>query len=80
MKTQTTKGKSLRTTLTDLIIYGNLAFTFVFFSAAFDKGCTNSSASYKNNNNNIAASQKSTSSGLAEKGQAKTAAIINSVK
>lgn len=81
MKSLTFKGRSLRTVLTDLIIYGNLAFTFVFFSAAFDKGCSSSSSSNAYKSNEVANSQKSkTSAELAEKGQAKTAAIITSVK
>ncbi|MBI1783450.1 MAG: hypothetical protein HYR66_19110 [Sphingobacteriales bacterium] len=81
MKTLTsTKSRSLRTVLSDLIIYGNLAFTFVFFSAAFNKGCSNSSAAI-NKTNEIAVSQKNnTTLELTEKGQAKTAAIITSVK
>lgn len=80
MKSLTAKRpRSLRTLLTDLIIYSNLAFTFVFFSAAFDKGCSNSSAASRTNE--YATSQKAkTSPSLAEKGQAKTAAIITSVK
>jgi hypothetical protein len=74
------KSRSFRTVLTDLIIYGNLAFTFVFFSAAFNKGCSNSSSGVSKTIE-VAASQKSNSTiELTEKGQAKTAAIITSVK
>ncbi len=79
MKNQYTPKPGLRIVAADLIIYGNLAFTFVFFSAAFDKGCNNSSSSYKPNE--VAAAQKSnTPSALAEKGSAKTAAIVSSAK
>ena len=79
MKSLTSNGRSLRIAFTDLIIYGNLAFTFVFFSAAFDKGCNNAAASYRQND--LAVSQKSkTPAALSEKGQAKTAAVIRSAK
>lgn len=80
MKSLTFKGRSLPTVLTDLIIYGNLAFTFVFFSAAFDKGCSSASSNtYKQNE--VTAGQKSkTPSEFSEKGQVKTAAILTSVK
>ncbi|RTL59420.1 MAG: hypothetical protein EKK37_06520 [Sphingobacteriales bacterium] len=80
MKNPTLRGRSLRTLLTDLIIYSNLAFTFIFFSAAFDKGCSSSTAgNYKSNG--IANAQKAkTLSELSEKGQTKTAAVLTSVK
>lgn len=80
MKNQPLKVRSLRTVLTDLIIYGNLAFTFVFFSAAFDKGCSNSAASNYKAGELVNSQKSKTSAELTERGQTKTAAIITSVK
>jgi hypothetical protein len=72
MKSLTASKRNLRTVLTDLIIYGNLAFTFVFFSAAFDRGCSNSST--RERSNEIVSAQKAIPSTLlAEKGQTKAA-------
>ncbi|MGE5106556.1 MAG: hypothetical protein ACM3H8_03365 [Sphingobacteriales bacterium] len=79
MKSLNSSSRSLRTIITDLIIYGNLAFTFVFFSAAFDRGCNNSSG--KEKVNEIAGSVKNTVSPLlAEKGQSRNGVIVSSGK
>jgi hypothetical protein len=78
MKSQHSSNRSLRTVITDLVIYGNLAFTFVFFSAAFDRGC-NSSVSATSNE--ITASGKTTADPLlSQKGQKKKDIIVSSQK
>ena len=80
MKSPNSSRRSLRTIITDLVIYGNLAFTFVFFSAAFDRGCSNTTAK-DNKSNEIAVSAKSiTSPLLAEKGQSKNNITASSQK
>ena len=79
MKSPNSSRRSLRTIITDLVIYGNLAFTFVFFSAAFDRGCSNTAA--KDKSNEIIVSAKSASSPLlAEKGQSKNNIMAGSQK
>lgn len=79
MKSPNSSHRSPRTIITDLVIYGNLAFTFVFFSAAFDRGCNN--AAGKDKSNEIAVSAKSPESPLlAEKGQSKNSSIAGQQK
>lgn len=79
MKSPNSSHRNLRTIITDLVIYGNLAFTFVFFSAALNRGCNNESGNDKSNE--IAVSAKNTRSPLlAEKGQSKNSNIVSSQK
>lgn len=66
----------VRLAIADLVIYGNLAFTFIFFSAAFDRGCSNETGRAKDNNVVAAAAKNNASNPLlSEKGQSKPGVV-----
>lgn len=79
MKSPNSSHRNLRSIITDLVIYGNLAFTFVFFSAAFDRGC-NSLSGKEKSNETVVSAKNTNSSLLAEKGQSKNNVIVSSKK
>jgi hypothetical protein len=72
MKSLTNSKRHVRSVLTDFIIYGNLAFTFVFFSAAFNRGCSDSSGAVSGNEIAVTRSASVPSSALVQKGQTKS--------
>ncbi|HET9056514.1 MAG TPA: hypothetical protein VFN30_06685 [Chitinophagaceae bacterium] len=79
MKSQSYSNFRLRITFTDLIVYGNLAFTFIFFSTALSKGCNHMFAG--SGHKDVAESrQKNINQLLIEKGNTVSGFIADSQK